>query len=66
MVTDGNEARIITTVSGAFAGKTVKAFFERQKALEIIGAFQEIPCPADKIEKEKRIVYAFQSIQTTS
>jgi hypothetical protein len=62
MITDGNKALTKDIIAGSSADSTMEAFFDRQRALEMIKDFQKIPCPDYRIGKEKRIVYAFQSI----
>ena len=37
--------------------------FTRQEALKIEENFKKIPYPADKIERERRIIYAFDGIK---
>jgi hypothetical protein len=66
MITDGDEARIIDIIAGSSTGETFQDFFDRQKSLEMIKNFQKIPCPDYRLEKEKRIIYAFESIKCPS
>lgn len=66
MVTTGDEAKIIDIFSGSLVGETMQNFFNRQEALEIMKNFKKIPCPDHRLEKEKRIVYAFEGIKCPS
>jgi hypothetical protein len=49
--------------SGKPIGKSLSELFSRQEALNKIKDFKKIPCPANRVEKEKRIVYAFDGIK---
>lgn len=63
MVTDGENARIIDVLSGSLISDSIKGLFNRQEASNLIKDFKKIPCPAKILEKEKRIVYAFEGIK---
>jgi hypothetical protein len=63
-VTDGEKALIIDVLAGKLIGKSLSNLFTREEALNKIKDFKKIPCPANRIEKEKRIVYAFESIKS--
>src|SRR3972149_7171850 len=41
IITDGNEARIIDVVNGSLVGETLKGFFARKEALEILKNYQK-------------------------
>jgi hypothetical protein len=62
-VTDGENFRIYDVLSGSLLPEFTKGLFNRQEALNIMKDFQKIPCPANRQEKEKRIVYAFEGIK---
>jgi len=62
-VTDGENFRIYDVISGSLLPEFTKGLFNRQEALNLTKDFQKIPCPADRQEKEKRIVYAFEGIK---
>jgi hypothetical protein len=63
VVTDGEDARIIDVLTGRLTGKSLSELFNREEALNKIKDFKKIPCPANRLEKEKRIVYAFEGIK---
>lgn len=63
MITDGENALIIDILAGRLIGKSLSEFFNREEALNKMKDFKKIPCPANRLEKEKRIVYAFEGIK---
>ena len=63
VVTDGENALIIDVLTGKLIGKSMNELFNREEALNKIKDFKKIPCPANRLEKEKRIVYAFEGIK---
>jgi hypothetical protein len=63
VVTDGDKARIIDVLTGSLVSESVKGLFSRQEALEKMKDFKKIPCPANRLEREKRIVYAYEGIK---
>jgi hypothetical protein len=63
VATDGENARIIDVYAGKLIGKSLSELFNQQEALEKIKDFKKIPCPANRLEREKRIVYAFEGIK---
>lgn len=64
VVTDGDKARIIDVLTGKLIGESLGQLFTREDALNQMKVFKKIPCPANRLEKEKRIVYAFESIKS--
>jgi hypothetical protein len=62
MVTDGEQAALIDTLSGNRAGDSFDAFPERLKAEDILKDFKKVSFPKEKLEKEIRIVYAFEGL----
>jgi hypothetical protein len=62
MVTDGVRAIIIDVLSGAIVGQSIHEMFTRQEAMDKLRDFKKIPFDNNKIEKERRIIYAFQGI----
>jgi hypothetical protein len=62
-VTDGENFRIYDVISGSLMPEFTKGLFNRQEALNLMKDFKKIPCPANRQEKEKRIVYAFEGIK---
>ena len=63
VVTDGEKARIIDVLAGKLIGESLDQISNREEALNKMKDFNRIPCPANRLEKEKRIVYAFESIK---
>jgi hypothetical protein len=63
MVTNGYEAKIINVLSGETEGETFQDFYDRQEALNILKDFVLAPCPAKRLERAKRIIYAFEDIK---
>jgi len=63
VVTDGEKALIIDVLAGKLIGESLSDLFNREEALNNMKDFKKIPCPANRLEKEKRIVYAFENIK---
>ncbi len=63
VVTDGEDAQIIDVLAGRLIGESLDKLFNRQEALNKMKDFKKIPCPVNRLEKEKRIVYAFEGIK---
>lgn len=63
VVTDGEKALIIDVLGGKLIGNSLSELFNHQEALNKMKDFRKIPCPVNRLEKEKRIVYAFESIK---
>jgi hypothetical protein len=64
-VTDGKKCKIFDSVSGSLIKNSIEEFFTRQEAVSLMKNFQKIPCPENRLEKEKRIIYAFEGIKCT-
>jgi hypothetical protein len=63
VVTDGENARIYNMLTGSLASDTINGLPTRQEAEERMKAFTKVPCPPKRLEKEKRIIYAFEGIK---
>ncbi|MEW6585787.1 MAG: type I restriction enzyme HsdR N-terminal domain-containing protein [Nitrospirota bacterium] len=63
MVTDGESARLIDVLKGTVVGRSLDELHARPQAAEKMKNFQKIPCPENRREREKRIVYAFEGIK---
>ncbi len=63
MVTDGERAKIIDVMKGPLTAESINDFFSRDQALEKLKAFEKTPCSAKRLEKERRIIYAFEGIK---
>lgn len=59
-VADGENIKIFDVPSGTL---TEELFLSREEANQLMKNFRKIPCPSKKTEKEKRIIYAFESIK---
>ena len=60
------ERYIISSAKGRLIGKSLSKLFNRKEALNKMKDFKKIPCPANRLEKEKRIVYAFEGIKCST
>ncbi|MEW6067914.1 MAG: type I restriction enzyme HsdR N-terminal domain-containing protein [Nitrospirota bacterium] len=63
MVTNGYHARIIDVLTGSLVGESIYDILNRQSALNKMKDFKKIPCPLQRLEKGKRIIYAFEGIK---
>jgi hypothetical protein len=63
VVTDGDKARIIDVLTGTLIGESLGQLLNREEALNKMKDFKKVPYPINRLEKEKRIVYAFESIK---
>ena len=63
VVTDGDKALIIDVLAGNLIGDSLGQLLNREEALNKMKDFKKIPYPINRLEKEKRIVYAFESIK---
>ena len=63
VVTDGETARVIDVLSGTFTDTPIHNLFTREEAMKKLETFKKIPYPPEKIEKTKRILYAFEGIK---
>jgi len=65
-ITDGEKVKVFDIVNGSLIKESIQEFFTRQEAGSLMKNFQRIPCPENRIEKEKRIIYAFECIKCPS
>ena len=65
-VTDGEKIRITDVLNGSLVSESMSKLFNRQEALERMKDFRKIPCSSNRLEKEKRIAYAFEGIKCPS
>jgi hypothetical protein len=63
--TDGARARILDVVSGRLLSEGLDSIPERERADEMSRSMELIPYPAERMEREKRILLAFDSIKCT-
>ena len=65
-ITDGEKVKVFDIVNDSLIKESIQEFFTRQKADSLMKNFQRIPCPENRIEKEKRIIYTFEGIKCPS
>lgn len=65
VVTDGVRARILNTLSGKLAAEGLEAIPKKTEAVDAVRSIEFLPYPAERIEREKRILLAFDSIGCT-
>jgi hypothetical protein len=63
VVTDGENTRIYNMLTGSLVSDTINGLPTRQEAVEQMKDFKKVPCPEKRLEKEKRIIYAFEGIK---
>jgi hypothetical protein len=64
VITDGEDAEILDTVTGKAIGHGLGEILSRHDALEAIKRIEFRGLPEDKREKEKRVFLAFESIKS--
>jgi len=65
MVTDGIKARILDAVSGKLVSEGLQSLPDRSRAVEILESTEFRPYPPERMEREKRILLAFDAIKCT-
>jgi len=65
VVTDGVRARILDTVSGKLVSEDLAAMPTRTEADERVALMKPLPYPTERMEREKRILLAFDAIRCT-
>lgn len=65
VVTDGFRARILDAVSGRLVAEDLASIPARAQADEIVASMRPTPCPMERMEREKRILLAFEAIKCT-
>jgi len=66
VVTNGEDAEVINTISGEVIGCGLEAILSKTQALETLRWIEFKRLPEERIEKEKRIFLAFDSIKCPS
>ena len=66
VITDGEDARVISTADGTLVAQGLDAIPSRQEAERMRGETTFNTCPSARVEKEKRILYAFEAIKCTN
>jgi hypothetical protein len=64
-ITDGKDIRIFDAISGSLLSESGDRLVNRKEAMEIIRNIKTIGYVGKNLEKEKRIIYAFESIKCT-
>lgn len=62
-VTDGKNIRIFDTISGPLISESIDRLFNHKESIDIIRNFRKISRTGKNLEKEKRIIYAFENIK---
>ncbi len=65
VVTDGSHARLLDAVSGKLISEGLDSIPNRSEALKALNSIEFIPYPAERMEREKRILLAFDTIKCT-
>jgi len=65
VVTDGLHARILDAVSGKVVSETLDSIPSRSQSMEILQSTELRPYPAGRIDRERRILLAFEAIKCT-
>ena len=65
VVTDGLHARVLDAVSGKLLSETLDFIPRRSQAMEVLQSTELKPYPAARMDREKRILLAFEAIKCT-
>ena len=63
VITDSEDARMIATADGTLVAQGLDAIPSRQEAERMQGEITSITFPQERVEKEKRILYAFEAVK---
>jgi len=63
VITDGEDARMIAVTDGRLVAQGLDAIPSRHEAERMLGETTFNACPSERVEKEKRILYAFEAIK---
>ncbi|MGO9015988.1 MAG: type I restriction enzyme HsdR N-terminal domain-containing protein [Dissulfurispiraceae bacterium] len=66
VITDSEDAGMISTADGTLVAQGLDAIPSRQEAERMQGETKFKACPSERVEKEKRILYAFEAIKCTN
>ncbi len=64
VITNGEDAEVLDTISGEVVGNGLGAIPSKSHALETLGKIEFRRLPEQRIEREKRIYLAFQTIKS--
>jgi hypothetical protein len=62
-ITDGKNIRIFDAISGSLVCESFDRLFHHTESMSIISNFKKIDHPEKNLEREKRIIYAFENIK---
>ncbi len=65
VVTDGVRARIVDPLKGKVVAEGLDSLPGKRQAVDIVSSTEFRPYPAERMEREKRILLAFESIRCT-
>ncbi len=65
LVTDGSQARLLDTLTGKLVSEGLISIPEKGQAGEMVETAKFIPYPPERMEKERRILLAFEAIKCT-
>jgi len=60
VVTNGEDAAVLETKTGAVVARGLEAFPSKPEAKNLVGTLAFEPVPEERLEKEKRILFAFE------
>jgi hypothetical protein len=63
MITDGENVRVIDVITGSLLCDSIQRLFTKQDAINKMKDFKKIPYSPNRLEKAKRIIYAFEGIK---
>ncbi|TAN41094.1 MAG: hypothetical protein EPN22_16495 [Nitrospirae bacterium] len=66
VVTDGEDAKLLDAVRGRPISEGLESIPSKDEAIELFGKTEFMPFPAQKAEREKRILFAFDTIKYSS
>lgn len=62
-VTDGISIKLFDAISGSLLSESLDDFFDRKKLTELISDFKKIRRSEKNLDRERRIIYAFENIK---
>ncbi len=63
LVTDGENTRLIDTTTGKVISEDILSVPTKEDSLKQIKSVKFSPCPPERLEKEKRILLAFETVK---
>lgn len=65
MVTDGMRGRLLDVSTGKVISEGLDSIPDKPHAVDLVAALPMAPCPAERLEREKRVLLAFDAIRCT-